>query len=53
MPADASPGLTRRSLLGLSDEGFGHISSLVVRAHPDRLDAVAAGSRASASPRWR
>ena len=42
MPADASPRLTRRSLLGLSEESFGHISSLVVRAHPDRLDAVAA-----------
>ena len=40
MPADASPGLTRRTLLGLPDEGSGHISSLVVRAHPSRLDAV-------------
>jgi len=42
MPADASPGVTRRTLLGLPDEGIGHISSLVVRAHPARLAAVAA-----------
>ena len=42
MPADARPAVTRRSLLGLGDESFGHISSLVVRAHPDRLAAVAA-----------
>ena len=42
MPADASTPISRRSLLGLPEEGFGHISSLVVRAHPDRLEAVAA-----------
>jgi nitrate reductase NapAB chaperone NapD len=42
MPADASPALTRRSLLGLPDDTFGHISSLVVRAHPARIDGVAA-----------
>ena len=41
MPADASSGVTRRTLLGLPDEGIGHISSLVVRAHPARLAAVA------------
>ena len=42
MPADASQGLTRRSLLGIPDDPPGHISSLVVRAHPARLTAVAA-----------
>lgn len=42
MPADASPDRSRRKLLGLSEDGFGHISSLVVQAHPARLDAVAA-----------
>ena len=42
MPADASQGLTRRSLLGLPEEGFGHISSLVVRAHPARIVGVTA-----------
>jgi periplasmic nitrate reductase NapD len=41
MPADASPRLNRRTLLGLPEEATaGHISSLVVRAHPDRLAAV-------------
>lgn len=42
MPADASPSLTRRTLLGLPDKSFGHISSLVVRARPERVEAVAA-----------
>ena len=43
MPADASTAaVTRRSLLGLPDETFGHISSLVVRAHPDRVAGVSA-----------
>ena len=42
MPTDASPALTRRPLLGLPDEGFGHISSLVVRAHPARIAGVTA-----------
>ena len=42
MPADASPRLTRRSLLGIPEDPPGHISSLVVRAHPARLDAVVA-----------
>lgn len=42
MPADASTPISRRSLLGLPEEDLGHISSLVVRAHPDRLEAVAA-----------
>ena len=42
MPADASPRMTRRSLLGMPEDPPGHISSLVVRAHPARLDAVIA-----------
>jgi nitrate reductase NapD len=42
MPADATAPITRRSLLGLPDETVGHISSLVVRAHPDRVSGVAA-----------
>ncbi len=42
MPADASTPISRRSLLGLPDETVGHISSLVVRAHPDRSAGVAA-----------
>ena len=41
MPADASTPITRRSLLGLPDETVGHISSLVVRVHPDRTERVA------------
>ena len=41
MPADASSSkFTRRNFLGMDDERIGHISSLVVRAHPDRLAAV-------------
>ena len=40
MPADASNRITRRSFLGIAEEPTGHISSLVVRAHPDRLAAV-------------
>ncbi len=42
MPADASPEVSRRTLLGLPEDTFGHICSLVVRAHPARLAAVAA-----------
>ena len=42
MPADASPRMTRRSLLGMPDDPPGHISSLLVRAHPTRLAAVVA-----------
>jgi len=42
MPADASTALTRRRLLGMPEEAPGHISSLVVRAHPARLEAVVA-----------
>jgi nitrate reductase NapD len=42
MPADASPPFTRRSLLGLPEESFGHISSLVLRVWPDRTDGLAA-----------
>ena len=42
MPADASTGMTRRSLLGIPEDPPGHISSLVVRAHPARLAAVVA-----------
>ncbi|MFQ8431485.1 chaperone NapD [Amaricoccus sp. W119] len=42
MPANASNELSRRGILGLPDESFGHISSLIVRAHPDRMEAVAA-----------
>lgn len=41
MPADASTPISRRSLLGLAEETIGHISSLVVRAHPDRTEGVA------------
>ena len=37
MPADASPPMTRRRLLGIPEERIGHVSSLVVRAHPSRL----------------
>jgi len=40
MPADASPPITRRSFLGIDEEAPGHISSLVVRAHPNRLAEV-------------
>ena len=40
MPADASPPITRRSFLGIDEEATGHISSLVVRAHPNRLAEV-------------
>jgi periplasmic nitrate reductase NapD len=40
MPADASSKITRRSFLGMDEDPAGHISSLVVRAHPDRLAAV-------------
>jgi nitrate reductase NapD len=40
MPADARTGISRRALLGIPEDGTGHISSLVVRARPDRLDAV-------------
>lgn len=40
MPADASTSFSRRSFLRISGEPPGHISSLVVRAHPDRLDGV-------------
>ena len=40
MPADASSKITRRNFLGMDEERIGHISSLVVRAHPDRLAAV-------------
>lgn len=40
MPADASPSISRRSFLGIDEEPAGHISSLVVRARPDRLAAV-------------
>ena len=40
MPADASIRITRRGFLGIDEEPTGHISSLVVRAHPARLDAV-------------
>lgn len=42
MPADASPDLTRRAAIGLPDTTFGHISSLIVRAHPARVAAIAA-----------
>lgn len=42
MPADASTPISRRTLLGLSDEPVGHISSLVVRAHPVRTEGIAA-----------
>ena len=44
MPADASPpGPTRRSLLGLPEtSAIGHVSSLLLRARPERLAAVAA-----------
>ena len=40
MPADASPPITRRSFLGIDEDAPGHISSLVVRAHPNRLAEV-------------
>jgi nitrate reductase NapD len=40
MSADASPPITRRSFLGIDEEAPGHISSLVVRAHPNRLAEV-------------
>ena len=40
MPADASPPITRRSFLGIHEDAPGHISSLVVRAHPNRLAEV-------------
>ena len=40
MPADASPPITRRSFLGIDEGALGHISSLVVRAHPNRLAEV-------------
>lgn len=39
---DARAAITRRRMLGLPAEGAGHISSLVVRARPERLDAVVA-----------
>ena len=42
MPADASTPVSRRSLLGLPEETFGHISSLVLRVRPDRAEGVAA-----------
>ncbi|MBP7001988.1 chaperone NapD [Amaricoccus sp.] len=42
MPANASPAVSRRSLLGLPEDSVGHISSLVVRARPDRVAGVAA-----------
>lgn len=45
MPADASTSFSRRSFLGIADEAPGHISSLVVRAHPDRLEEVIARIR--------
>jgi nitrate reductase NapD len=41
MPADATTGMGRRAFLGMGEEErAGHISSLVVRARPDRLAAV-------------
>jgi nitrate reductase NapD len=40
MPADASKTINRRGFLRLDEALVGHISSLVVRAHPSRLDAV-------------
>ena len=40
MPADASPPITRRSFLGIDEDAPGHISTLVVRAHPNRLAEV-------------
>ena len=42
MPADASNELTRRDVLGIPDADVRHVSSLLVRAHPARLDAVVA-----------
>lgn len=42
MPANASNDLSRRDILGLPDEALGHISSLIVRAHPKHMEAVAA-----------
>jgi nitrate reductase NapD len=40
MPADASAPVSRRSFLGIADVAPRHISSFVVRAHPDRLARV-------------
>lgn len=41
MPADASTPISRRSFLGMDEEGPGHVSSLVVRVRPERLGEVA------------
>ena len=43
---DASSRISRRAFLGMDEEPSGHISSLVVRAHPSRLDAVVRRIRA-------
>jgi nitrate reductase NapD len=40
MPADASPRLSRRAVLGIADLSTVHVSSLVVRADPRRMAAV-------------
>jgi nitrate reductase NapD len=40
MPADASTPLNRRTFLGIADEVATHVSSLVVRAVPERLADV-------------
>ena len=48
MPADASTPISRRAFLGMRRTEPGHISSLVVRAHPERLARWSA-----ASPRCR
>jgi nitrate reductase NapD len=40
MPADASTPISRRAFLGAAESSPRHVSSLVVRAHPDRVDTV-------------
>lgn len=40
MPADASTPINRRAFLSGVTSDTAHISSLVVRAHPDRLAAI-------------
>ena len=40
MPAKSGTEISRRSFLGMDEDPPGHVSSLVVRAHPDRLQAV-------------